>query len=266
MAVVKPFRRTCRQFSDRSYTGGGKSIYLLHRRFAKEPRHYVHAFLLLQKDLLDLFDYIEPADSNLPTYSHRVQQLLMRTCVEIEANLTAILVENGYVKKGDGNLTMHDYKLINRSHRLSSYEARVPLWRGPRRIWRPFAPWDSRDGTLLWYQAYNKSKHDRHDSFHLATFEVLLDAMCGLAIVLSAQFHTETYSPAGNYLSFRRSYSYDANDEMDSAIGDYFRIKFPTDWPEAERYDFNWAELDALDDPFDHFDYSAVSKDLGPHV
>lgn len=126
MALVKPLRRTCRQFSDGSYTEGGRWLYLLHQRFANDPQHYVRAFLLLQKDLLDMFDYIEPAESNLRTYSHRVQQLLMRACVEIEANLTAILVENGYVKKGGGNLTMRDYKLVNRSHRLSSYEVRVP--------------------------------------------------------------------------------------------------------------------------------------------
>lgn len=257
MAIDRPFHRTCRQFSDGTYDGSGRWIYLLHRRFANEPWHYVQAFLLLQKDLLALFDYIEPAESNLPTYSHRVQQLLMRTCVEIEANLTAILIENGYVKKGADNLTMRDYKLINNSHRLSSYEARLPLWRGPSRILRPFAPWGSKGGTLPWYRAYNASKHDRHASFHLATFEALLDAICALAILLSAQFCVETFSPGGKPL-MTRHYGISAQDGMINAIGDYFRIKLPTDWPAEERYDFPWAELDALDDPFVNFDYSAL--------
>ena len=255
MAIAKPYRRTCRQFSDGSYSEGGRWQYLLHRKFAKDPQHYVRAFLLLQKDLLDLFAYIEPASSNLQTYSHRVQQLLMRACVEMEANLTAILVENGY-KKASGDLTMQDYKLVNHSHRLSSYEVRIPGWQGDHEIRRPYAGWEN-SRPLAWYRAYNKSKHNRHESFQLATFDALVDAMCGLIALLSAQFHDEDYSPREKSLSIGSSYSYDTDDGMESAIGGYFRIRFPTDWPAADRYEFDWNELRKADDPFDEFDHSA---------
>ena len=91
MAAMKPLRRTCRPLDGSRYPDW---LYALHPRFARDPQHYVGAFLLLQRDLLSLFDYIEPADANLGTYSHRIQQLLMRACVEVEANLTAVLVEN----------------------------------------------------------------------------------------------------------------------------------------------------------------------------
>lgn len=121
MTIERPFHRTCRPFVDGSYSEGGRWRYLLHREFANDPQHYVRAFLLLQQDLMELFAYIEPAEVNLQTYSHRVQQLLMRACVEVEANLTAILTENGYAKK-KGDLTMADYRLVNCSHHLSSYE------------------------------------------------------------------------------------------------------------------------------------------------
>jgi hypothetical protein len=173
MTVKRPFHRTCRPFVDGSYSEGGRLQYLLHRKFAKDPQHYVRAFLLLQQDLMELFAYIEPAEANLNTYSHRVQQLLMRACVEVEANLTAILTENGYIKKGD--LTMRDYKLVNRSHRLSSYEVRIPGWHGAGGIRRPFAAWEDANGSLPWYRAYNKSKHNRHDFFAMSTFEALTD-------------------------------------------------------------------------------------------
>ena len=258
MTVAKPFHRTCRQFSDGTYDGNGRWIYLLHSQFATEPSHYIQAFLLLQKDLVALFDYIEPAEANLPTYSHRVHQLLMSVCVEMEVNFTAILLENGYTKKGGGNLTMHDYRLVERSHRLSSYEARLPLWRGPNRVMRPFAAWASGTKPLPWYQAYNQSKHDRRGAFHLANFDAVLEAMCGLALLLSAQFCVETFSPAGKPL-MARHYGASANDGMISAIGDLFRIKMPDDWPQTERYDFPWGELDASGDPFDNFDYSALA-------
>jgi hypothetical protein len=252
MAVTKPFRKTCRQFIDGNYPF---SQYLLHRKFAQDPQHYVRAFLLLQQDLIELFAYIEPATVNLQTYSHRVQQLLMRACVEVEANLTAILLENGY-KKASDSLTMQDHKLVNNSHRLSAYEARIPGWQGANEIRCPYAGWEN-GGSLKWYKAYNKSKHNRHEFFHLATFDALVDAMCGLAVLLSAQFHNEDYSPVEKSLTIGSGYSYGTDDGMESAVGGYFRIKFPTDWPVEDRYDFDWSDLKELDDPFDEFDHAA---------
>ena len=128
MARKKPFRRTCRQG------------YLLHQKFANDPQHYVRAFRILVEDIDELFNFIEPADMNLCTYSHRIQQLLMRTCVEVEANLTAILKENSYSRTSD--LTMKDYKLVNQSHRLSSYEVRITTWTGNKGIRIPLCGLD----------------------------------------------------------------------------------------------------------------------------
>ena len=142
MSITKPYRRTCRQFADGSYSEGGRWMYLLHPKYAKDPRHYVRAFLLIQQDVLELFSYVEPSDANLSTYSHRIQQLLMRSCVEIEANFTAIFLDNEYSRAMSGqNLNTGDYKLINLSHRLSAYQVRIPGWKGAAGIRRPFAPW-----------------------------------------------------------------------------------------------------------------------------
>ena len=250
MPISKPFHRSCRPFTDGSYHLKG---YLLDRRFAHDPQHYVRAFLLVQRDFLELFDYIEPADVNSGVYSHRIQQLLMRTCVEVEANLTAILIENGYKQKE--NLNMRDYKKIDKTHHLSSYEVRLPGWRGSKNVRTPFVGWKIEPGSLSWYEAYNKSKHDRHKSFHLATFEALIDAIVGLVVLISAQFLDEDYSPMPKSRGLSRNYSYDTDDEMDSALGGYFRIKYPMDWDESEKYEFTWETLNATDpNPFDkHF-------------
>ena len=65
MPVDRPYRRTCRQFVDGHYTRGGRGQYIVHPRFAQSPEHYVRAFLILLKDVQELFDYVEPADKNL---------------------------------------------------------------------------------------------------------------------------------------------------------------------------------------------------------
>lgn len=230
-------------------------MYLLHKKYATDPRHYVRAFLLLQQDVLDLFSYVEPSDTNLTTYSHRIQQLLMRSCVEIEANFTAILLDNDFVSPSQ-NLNISDYKLINKSHRLSSYQVRIPGWAGEHILRSPFECWLT-DDPLPWYRRYNKSKHNRHENFHMATFDALLDAFCGLNVLLSAQFMNEEYGPGSPVLTLGNSCSYEGEDGMRPSIGDVLRIRFPTDWPAEDRYEFNWQELSKIDDPFEKFDYAS---------
>ena len=186
MPINRPYRRTYRQFVDGRYTEGGAG-YIVHPKFAKSPEQYVRAFFLLLKDLQELFDYIEPADINLSCYSYRIHALLVRACVEVEANCKAILKENGYAKRSDMN--MGDYKKINFTHRLSSYRVKMPYWNGANHLRSPFKPWAT-DRPLAWYQAYNTTKHDRHVEFKEATFEHLIDACCGVLVILSAQFGT----------------------------------------------------------------------------
>jgi hypothetical protein len=251
MSVKLPFKRTCRQFVDNSYTNSGKSRYLLHLDFARSPEQYIRAFLLIQKDLQTLFDYIEPSDLNLVCYSYRIHELLLRTCIEVEANCKAILLENGYDKTGD--LNMDDYKKINISHHLSSYEIKLPLWYGDKALRKPFASWES-GGSLAWYKAYNSTKHDRHEKFKQASFENLIEAICGLVAILSAQFLSEDYIPGDSYLIADGSV-----DGMDTAIGKYFRVRFPTDWTEEEKYDFTSDDIASTSFGISNYNYNIVT-------
>jgi hypothetical protein len=250
MAISIPYHRICRQFTDGNYAEGGRSEYIEHPKYAMSPEHYVRAFVLLLKDLQDVLDYVEPADRNLCCYSYRIHELLLRACVEVEANCKAILTENCYTKSSD--LNMNDYSKINVSHRLSSYELRMPFWHGTRSTRRPFSPWAT-GGGLPWYQAYNATKHDRHESFDLATLEQAIDAMGGLVVLISSQFYTYDFGPGNNYMTLAGS-----SDGMESSIGGYFRIRYPTDWPADQRYDFDWQKIKADPDPFAKFDYLAI--------
>jgi hypothetical protein len=251
MPAPRPYRRTCRQFTDSQYAEGGRWGYIVHPKFAKAPEHYVRAFLLIQKDLHELFDYVEPADTNAGCFSYRIHALLLRTCVEVEANCKAILLENGYSRPGDWN--MGDYKKIDKTHCLSAYQVTVPNWTGNRSVRTPFAAW-SAAGTLPWYQAYNTTKHDRHSQFSQATLDHLIDAVCGLLVVLSGQFHTQDFAPGDSVLVVSGP-----GDGTESAIGGYFRVRFPGNMPVELQYDFDWQVLKGEIDPFQNFDYSTVA-------
>lgn len=247
MSIDRPYRRTYRQLLDGSYSASGHGRYVKHPSYARDPEHYCRAFLLIQKDLRDLFDYVEPADQNLACYSYRIHELLLRACVEIEANLKAILLENGYARPGEWK--MKDYAKIEKSHRLSEYEVRLPVWTGSKSTRRPFEAW-GRQEPLKWHLAYNAAKHDRHAAFQTATFEIMLDAICGCLAVLTAQFGEEDFSGGADVLVVEGF-----NDGFSSAIGGLFRVKYPQSWGLDERYDFNWNTLQKEPDPFRTFSY-----------
>jgi hypothetical protein len=247
MPIQNPFRRNIRIFTDGKFTEGGRWRYLLHKKYAKSPEHFIRSFFLIQKDLHELFEYVEPSDTNLQTYSYRIHELLLRVCIEIEANCVAILTENGYKKSTDLNMT--DYKKINHTHRLSSYQVQLPIWKGRKFLRQPFKSWETNSG-LSWYRDYNATKHDRQSEFSRARFDSLIDAVCGLVALIASQFSTHDFSPV-DYLVTEGP-----GDGFEAAIGGYFRIKFPTDWPESERYEFDWQKIENQRDPFKNIDYS----------
>jgi hypothetical protein len=234
------------------------------REYADSPHYFVKAFFLLQEDIKSLFNYIEPSDINLPTFSFKIHELLIRTCLEIEANFKAILRENIYTpvfkrgkKEGQAKTedlwNMKDYIKINETHHLDNYEVELPFWRGEKNQYKPFENW-SNSNSLKWYQAYNETKHDRHKNFETANFENLIKAFCGLFVVLSSQFHCESFSTGGSVLEI----NVDSYFEGEFGIGDYLKIKFPANWQDDEKYDFDWSVLIKEEDRFEKIDYNSI--------
>jgi hypothetical protein len=246
MVVTKPFFRTSRQLVDGSYENAGHGRYVSDPRFAISGPQYVRAFLLIQKDLLELFDYIEPSDQNLECYSYRIHELHIRACIEIEAQCKAILLENNYVNpnKSPEWWNIADYRELNATHHLSTYQIRMPLWHGSKNVRKPFDAWTNL-GSLTWYQAYNEAKHDRHNNFPKSNFEALISSVSGLVALLSAQFIRFDFQPGVLGIGYGAP-----DDGFQTAIGGYFHVKFPDDWPSDDRYSFDWETLQVDLNPF----------------
>jgi hypothetical protein len=111
----------------------------------------------------------------------------------------------------------------------------------------PFSSWGPLGGKLTWYDAYNVTKHDRHTQFKKTSFGNLLDAVAGLVALLSSQFcdydFESPYVPQWTDDTFE-------SDGFHTAVGKYFRIKYPADWPENERYEFKWEQIRNDPEPF----------------
>lgn len=248
MSINKPFKRTYRPFINER---GSSKFYIFHTDYAIAPEHYIRAFLLLQKDFLTLLDFIEPSDGNLSTYSFRTYELLLRVCTEVEANFKAILEENGY-KNNKNNWDMSDYKKVNESHKLSQYKVKIPIWDGDNSIRTPFIVLNN-NKSPNWWKAYNNSKHNRHTKFKEASFSNLLDAISALVVLISAQFLSFTFTK-NNYDVLYSTLNYEI-DDYDETVGEFFRIKYPTEWEVDEKYDFKWHELEKQDNPIQKYNY-----------
>lgn len=258
MTVTKPFHRTFRAMKPAQNAGYSGWAYIVDPGYAKSPEHFVRAFLLIQDDLRKIFEYVEPSDGGRGAYSYRIHALLMRTCIEIEANFKAIFEENNSTKPA---WNMRHYRKIDASHHLSSYKVMLPIWSPAPLVLCPFEPWKALRGAatpaagapgIPWYQAYNASKHSRHEQFQQANLENLVAAVAGLLVLITAQFKDQEFSPGASLLSV------EGHQAMEPATGSFFRIEYPSDWAANELYDFDWAALKQQAVRFQKFDYDAV--------
>jgi hypothetical protein len=246
LSLKAPFKRTIRPFMSGEYLpSNGSWAYVRMPCYSTDPRLYIRGFLRLQSEVRKLFEFVYPSDGNVNTHSEHIGILLARACFEVETNLTAILRENGYTKSA--NWTMEDYRKIDQSHRLSCYEVRLPEWHGQQNILKPFEGWSKSNGSLNWYQSYNKYKHDRVLQIDKASFRNLIEAWCGLFTLLSAQYSVDEFSDEHKTNGFA-----DITDPGGfwHGVGGYLKVKFPTNWSDAEKYDFQLTSESWTDPSF----------------
>lgn len=145
------------------------------------------ALRILIEKLDEIFLYIEPHSNGLQAYGHKLRELLILACTEIENQWVTLLKNNGITPIGRSFTTRDYVKLLP----LTSYDNFEVIFKNYNSVkFTPFLGWNSSSPTqsLSWYDAYNKVKHDRHHSFSLATLENVLYAISACIIVYSVKF------------------------------------------------------------------------------
>lgn len=262
--IDKPYYRIARPGPEGGFKLSGCSAYTRHPEFAPGARTLVRGYQILERDLHALFEYVEPDDTNASTYSLRTHALLVRACIEVEANATATLRAGKFSKDHKRWNIRSAYSRLEHSHHLSSFEVKVPHWKGTQGVRRPFECWGGlRAGTgyqvLPWYQAYNDTKHDRANSFSRASLSSVVDAVAGCLVLITAQHLDETYSGKSRRLVMTTG----DEDGWEAGVGPELRIRMPSDFSESERYSFDgnkWRELAKGPTPFQAFDYDALPE------
>lgn len=169
---------------------------------ANDKNSLALAYKLIEKDFLDIIEFVQPHDDNLNTYSHRIYELLLRTCTEFETNCKRILEANGYTMTNI--LNIKDYYKLNDILQLDFYKVDLKFWPSELKSIYPFKEWEI-GHELTWYKAYNKVKHDRSEKFNEANLGVLIQAISGLISILFAQFGQQATNPFDYHLPRRNN-------------------------------------------------------------
>ncbi len=244
MTISKPYYRIFRP-------GCSNPNYICDPRNINNIGELYRSFKLLEFDLKKIFEFIEPNDNNLNTFSHRLYEILLRAATEFETNAKAILNANGYMSKSD--FKMQDYRKLNKPCKMSEYEVILETWSPHKKKIKPFEAW-KHTHTLNWYKAYNEVKHNRSTMFMKASLDNVLQALAGVFVILYAQID---YLAETGLIREGRTMMFLVEDDgctNPMQVDSIFNIKRPS-WKDAEKYSFDWDTLKIYPEPFQKYDF-----------
>ena len=168
-----------------------------------------------------LFRYVEPASENRSAFGHKIREVLILTCTEVETAWRSVLEANSSERKQ--RYTTKDYSALLEPMRLNEWSVALKDYPDLGQF-PPFCSWERSCPTksLSWYDAYNAVKHHREERFNLATLGNLIDAAASLHIMQSAQFGPEMYHRFfGNERSPFYTVKHPVHDLSDIYISDF---------------------------------------------
>jgi len=150
----------------------------------------VRAYQNIQNSLEDLSTYIELNKDNFFAYGHKIRELLIISCTEVEYLMKKLLIDNNYQFLGNNSGT-REYFNCRDILKLNEYTIETRKYTDLK-VFSPFANWTNENNqtssSLPWYKAYNNVKHDRGGNFTQANLENLMDAVAAIHILLEAQY------------------------------------------------------------------------------
>lgn len=167
-----------------------------HERYLSEQGIRV----LIQK-LDEIFLFVEPSNITKDTFSHKIRELLILSCTEVENFWNYYLKLSGIPERRNGYST-NDYVRLKEKLHLDEFEFNLTSCPELGAI-RPFESWDSSNPTksLFWYDSYNKTKHDRTANFYKATLWNSINAVVASLILHCVKFGPYTMFESDNHFA-----------------------------------------------------------------
>lgn len=153
-------------------------------------------------EVKELFRVVEPQQENFGCFGHRIRELLILLCTEIEACWSGVIKSNNLEQEANGRFSTKNFYSLCAPMKLSEWKVKLKDYGDF--TYQPFLDWSlsQPSASIPWYEAYNKVKHDREGNFSLGTLNSVLEAAAALHIMQLAQFGPKVFDPwSGNRFS-----------------------------------------------------------------
>ncbi len=203
-------------------------------RFSNNMDEQKRLVSIYERELLTIFDYVDPVKNNMSTYSLQIYQLFLKCCTEFENMCKLILSDNGYSLKNNSGIK--DYYKINRLMLLDKYTCSSP-YIGSQKF-TPFIDWTN-GHSLNWYQDYNSVKHNRTNEFAKANLNNVINSVAALDVLLYSQYGS--CSTARGVVNSRFEIQFE--DDYLYINNGIFEINRPSNSDYQYNYSFDWNTI-----------------------
>lgn len=161
-------------------------------------------YLLLEDDLREILEYIEPCNDNFQTYGPKLVKLLLAAGSEIDVafkDLIRIKDPEALNMRGD-RVNMSFFRKFAQTNLCQEF---FGVETGIARSQFSCIPWDAwwktskgntdpipTESSLPWWTAYNNVKHHRTENYNQATLNNVLEAMAALFILIGSIARAES--------------------------------------------------------------------------
>lgn len=141
--------------------------------------------ILIDK-LHEVLLFVEPDINGLQAYGHKIRELLILACTEVESSWISYF---RLANQDNVRLTTNDYVKLNEKLRLFEYQICFKNYPFNLKM-MPFLDWDVSNPTrsLTWYDAYNKTKHNKAESFSCATLNSCFQAIAANIVMFCVRY------------------------------------------------------------------------------
>lgn len=155
----------------------------------KEQISQEQTIRLLVQQLDNLLLYIEPSNDGLESYSYKTRELLILACTEVENQWRSFLQRAGTKPINGKDYSTNDYVKLLAKLNFNEYAIALRSTSYSSKIF-PFSTWNSTNPTtsLDWYNAYNKTKHNRDTYFDQAKLKYIIDAISANIVLYAIRF------------------------------------------------------------------------------
>lgn len=144
-------------------------------------------FLVLERDLVRTLDYVELAEANMAAYSNELAKLLLLVGSEVDVVAKMLCKQTPEPGELGGIL---DYQSCLTAAFVGIDKSEVSISRYGL-VFTPWEQWQTANTSPDWWRAYNKVKHSRDVHFVLANLGNVVEAICGLLILLKYHYRLE---------------------------------------------------------------------------